>query len=246
MSDITFLVQGKLNEASISNVDTYLKYGKILFSGYKNDNPSLINIINNIASKNKNVAAILSDPVEKPEHNHQNIYLQGYTTLAGLQHIDTELTIKVRSDEKYENWEEFIKKLRENMDKYNTTNLFFRPHFRFKLHPSDHVIGSSTKLLNLTFSNLLANTIKAKNIGSEQKIFVSFLLSKGINLEGTDIKQLTTDNCIVTDFTKFGRYIMRYNSAGRNAIYTEQTNFRQTDKYVYVDELESIKSLDFL
>lgn len=79
------------------------------------------------------------------KYNKKNAYNQIYSCLEGLKVINTKYTIKVRSDEYYENLFPFFKKW--NTGKITTNNLFFRKFKHSPYHPSDHIISGETKKL---------------------------------------------------------------------------------------------------
>lgn len=167
MKDITFIIQGPLNNISLSKLDNYLKYGNVIISHWNDDNFFLLNDIN------KNVK-IVSDKLpieiesklvkwfhlEYPRNgifNRFNIYLQTITSLNGLLLCDTEFVIKVRSDEFRTNFDKFIQKIMNNPNKVITDNCFFRSDKVAKYHSSDHCFGGKTEILLKTFKNIKEN-----------------------------------------------------------------------------------------
>jgi hypothetical protein len=216
MKDLTFVIQGKAHPNSISNIENYLKYGKVIFSVYENDNPFLIQEIQFLCDKYEDVSLILN---ETPDfnfiqaYNRQNIYLQGYTTLNGLRQVNTEYAIKTRSDERFEDFSEFIKAIKEFPDKYTTINFIFRKDSAIKFHPSDHLMGSKTTLLINTFEILLSDMVQHVNTPSEVKIFVSFLKAKGIDPNIQDSKNITKNNSQIVNLRTFKKFVLKNNGA---------------------------------
>lgn len=166
-NEVTFIIQGSLNNISLSKLNIYLKYGKVIISHWNDDDFSLLNKID------KNVK-IISDKIpieiekklvkwfhlEYPKDgifNRFNIYLQTITTLNGLILCDTEYVIKIRSDEYRTNFKDFIDKIKNNPDKIITDNCFFRSDRVAKYHASDHCFGGKTNILLKTFKRIKEN-----------------------------------------------------------------------------------------
>jgi len=135
--DVTFVVQG------LSRLETYsklvtnlLRFGYVEISTWDVlDQPRVLNYIS-------------SNHIP----NGQNIYLQCYTTLSGLQKCTTKFAIKVRADEWYENFSLFIAAMKNYPNKITTHNLFFRTFGQYPYHLSDHVIGGTKENLLKMFS----------------------------------------------------------------------------------------------
>jgi len=89
-------------------------------------------------------------------YNEQNRYLQFVSTYAGLNEVDTEYVIKIRSDEYYSNLMPAIEKFLENPNKILTSNIFFRKTSYLRYHPSDHIIIAKTQLLREVYENCIA------------------------------------------------------------------------------------------
>jgi hypothetical protein len=244
MNDITFLIQGKLNTTSISSVENYLKYtDNIVFSFYEEDDIFLQEILDYVINKyKKNIKVVKNKTPEEKPYNSQNIFLQGFTTLKGLENVDTKFCIKLRSDEKYENFDTFIKTLYENPQKYNTINLFFRKDKYYKFHPSDHMIGCDTQLMKNTFNNLMSDTIKKEQLPAEVKIFLAFLKSKNINPDEKKSAMITRENCTITNLSKFNNFIIKYNGANSRDPNNYSNSITLTEKNLNKIENEVIST----
>jgi len=147
--NITFIIQGPLNKYSINNIDNYLEYGNIIISHWKNDD---LNLLKNV---NKNIKIVTNKNVKIDNvFNKYNIYLQCLTTLSGLRNVNTEYSIKVRSDEYRTDFSMFVDKIFKNPNKIITDNVFFRSKKYAKYCISDHCFGGKTEILLKSFENI--------------------------------------------------------------------------------------------
>lgn len=170
--DLTFIIQGRMvdRDLLIRNIRNLCKYGKVVLAVW-DITPEL------------DEAKILDYIRLNRINNEQNVYLQVYTTLNGLNSVDTPFVIKIRSDEYYYNFNPFISKIDENLDKIVTTNIFFRKTATHPYHISDHIIGGLTEHIKKMFTNCKRmleskKTFKMITRGiPEQWLTVGYLLS---------------------------------------------------------------------
>jgi hypothetical protein len=148
MKDFSIIIQGPLNDISLSNLEYYKIIGNVIISYWDSDDESLLN-------KYDLSEVVLVKNYYKKEFirffNNQNVYFQVYTTFNGLKKVNTKYVIKTRSDNKFEDLEPFIKLIYDNPDKFNCSNLHFRPIGYLPFHVSDILIGGETKLILKTF-----------------------------------------------------------------------------------------------
>lgn len=217
MKNITFVIQGKTHLNSISNVENYLKYGKVVFSCYENDDLELLKTIEELSKINLDVKFVKNKfppPYENYEqYNRQNSFLQAYSSLNGLKAVETEFAIKIRSDEYFENFSNFISSMLEFPEKFTTINFIFRKDSAYKFHPSDHLFGSKTEILLKCFEILMEKYIFEQNLPAEVKIFVSFLKAKNIFIDINNSKQLTKENSQIVNLRTFEKFIVKNNGA---------------------------------
>jgi hypothetical protein len=163
---ITFVIQGRILDAELfqKNLLNLCRYGHIVVSLTKES-------VETFVKQNKII-------------NDQNVYLQVQSTLDGLKKCTSNYSIKVRADEYYLNWDDFISKMVENPDKIITNNVFFRKVERYPFHISDHIIGGLTENMVDMFRNT-KRALETKRIPPhvsrcipEQWLTVGFLLSK--------------------------------------------------------------------
>ena len=177
MSDTTILVQGPIHPNCMVNIFNYLRYGNVVLSIWDNtpkfiENSKLLNPSKDIGkyvenflnfykpNQNNSIQIVLNKSItlkelhEKKIYNFFNCYLQFYTTVSGLDSINTKYTIKVRSDEYYTDLSPIIERMKKSSEKkIITTNTFFRKTPSFPWHPSDHVIAGTTDNLKNIFKN---------------------------------------------------------------------------------------------
>lgn len=168
--DFCLLIQGPLNEISVSTIDNYLdQVDRVVISYWKQDNISILEkkIIDK-SQKNKKIFLVKNDLPIIDDHiiNAQNCYLQFFSTYSGLRFIDHRFCIKVRSDESYENLRNVIFLLLEDTKKFITNDLYFRRDEVYKYHISDHMIAGS--------SSIMKNAFYMAKLFCEKKINVNF------------------------------------------------------------------------
>jgi len=217
MKQITFVIQGKAHINSILNVENYLKYGKVVFSCYENDDPKLLEIIEDLCETKPDVRIVKNrfpPPFQNFElYNRQNAFLQGYSSLNGLKIVDTEYAIKIRSDEYYENFSNFISSMISCPEKYTTINFIFRKDECYKFHPSDHLFGCKTEILLKCFEILMQRFIFEQTLPAEVRIFISFLRAKNVLIDLNNSKQITRDNSQIVNLRTFEKFIVKNNGA---------------------------------
>jgi len=148
-SDVTFIVQGRIKEdIFLKLVLNLLKFGQVILSTWE-------------VWDQTQVMEFISDN-EIP--NGQNVYLQVYSTLKGLEKCETEYAIKVRADEWYNDFTQYIQVMKESSDKITTHNMFFRKIGQYPYHISDHIIGGRTENLCKMFSMCKKNLEERKSL----------------------------------------------------------------------------------
>ena len=164
---VSIIIQGPLNERSISIINNYLEYGEVVVSCWETDD---ISLLDNYKNKIKIVVNKYSDiEVKKKKPGSQAPWIyQNYTTLNGLKAAEGYFCIKVRSDESYPILDPLIDKLKYFRDTKNpetnryqeykiiTSNIYFRYDWHEKFHPSDHIIAGTRERMIESFklSNL--------------------------------------------------------------------------------------------
>jgi len=170
--DLTFIIQGKMvdRDLLIRNIRNLCRYGKVVLAIW-DITPGL------------DEAKILDYIRLNRINNEQNVYLQVYTTLNGLNSVNTPFVIKVRADEYYSNFNPLIDRMNGNLNKIITTNIFFRKTVTHPYHISDHIIGGLREHVQKMFTNCKRMLESKKSFRMitrgipEQWLTVGYLLS---------------------------------------------------------------------
>lgn len=198
-NNFTLVFQGPLHQNFIYGLlNNYQNYtDNIIISHWDTDNLELLKYLEeyNIPSK------IITNKFHKNLNvfNGQNVYYQVYTTLKGMEEVNTEYVLKLRTDQWFGNLEPFFDAVIKNEDKYVCSNLHFRPDSLIKYHPSDKLIGGKTNLLLETFK------IALNRIQNNTQI----LLAGGYMY--SDDREVCTDELIT-------KYLKLYNYSDSNRV----------------------------
>lgn len=147
-SNLTIVIQGNLQQETLEFYkQNYYSYNVIISTWTNNHTVQSIGEIpeNWIIVKNR----------RPRDHGHQNIYLQIYSTLYGLEKVNTKYCIKMRADEYISNIDYIYKYILNNDNKLYTLPIWFRRWDHFAYHISDHLIAGSTDNLRLMFKTAL-------------------------------------------------------------------------------------------
>jgi hypothetical protein len=155
--DFTIIIQGPLNDISISNIENYLKFGHVVISSwkenlnsyfddklkyFKNDISIILHTLGHDYDEKGNQLpdsiwhdlharyGLLYRTNEKGEReaDFQNIAKQVSSTLMGLQETKTKFSIKTRSDESFSNLSPICDLLIKNEDKLITNDFWCMNH----------------------------------------------------------------------------------------------------------------------
>lgn len=168
ISDLTIIIQGKLQKETLDfYIENYKKYS-VIISTWTTNNIDISNVPDNFIIIKK----------DKPQdHGHQNIYLQIYSTLHGLELVKTKYCIKMRADEYVSNIEYIYNSILNDDSKLYTLPIFFRPWNYISYHISDHLIAGNTDNLRLMFETAL---YRPKDHNVTEVIFTRGYLEKKI------------------------------------------------------------------
>jgi hypothetical protein len=237
----TFLIQGGYDFRQIKNQHAiYCIFGNVTLSTWKNYN--IDNVKRFISSNNC--------------CNAQNIYLQMYTTYNGVKSINTEYTIKTRTDEFYSDWGYFLSQMTDNPNKIICNNIFFRKDSR-KLHISDHVLGGKTSLLTRITEKCLDNLVDKERIPNKNNMLLwiapeTWITTSHLELvydydhvynNKGDTKKMMSDNYHVVDIEKMGHYYVLFKHNRRKHIFVRDNRDRITRFRSDIIEMTSINEL---
>ena len=205
--DITFIVQGKLDDKIyFKNISNLVRYGMVVES---------------IWGRNDLVEECVNEHIRANGiNNGQNIYYQVYSVVEGLKKCETEYVIKVRGDEYYDNWEKYIKKIKEERSKIITTNIFFRHPKNKAYHISDHIIGGTRENMEKMFYSCKDNLDKKKILVlanshiPEQLLTISYLNELNIDITIKNANENTVKYFYIVDLNDFEDFIVTYTVSG--------------------------------
>jgi hypothetical protein len=222
------VIQGPLNESSLSNISNYQKTTKniVISTWDKYDDSTKSHI-----PEDPNIVFVASDSGwalnwRGVYYNNANIALQAITTLKGLDKVKTKYAIKVRSDEIYTDISQFAETMKVNKEKLITNNVLFQPDDVEKFHPSDHVIGGTTNNMLGTFEKLENYCAKyaergivpltGKELGidslevisPETLMCICFLQHRGVDISINKSKEIMLSNFDIVPTEKMGRYMI--------------------------------------
>lgn len=235
--NVTLVIQGPMHPNAIIMMKMHAHAFDIVFSTWK-VNPEEENKIEEHLREVECTKLVFNN-IDSLEfmNNQSNRYYQFYTTLKGMQLVDTEYAIKIRSDEYYTDLSPFVEKMLENPEKIVTNEVFFRDprsstNENFMLHPSDHLYGGKTEDLvnmlrksvddckNHTVEDLdrMLGSIKNRSyvIVPEQHLFANYLITRhGVNLSGEKLTvakamKLTKKNCEIVKSSDLGFYCISF------------------------------------
>ena len=122
---------------------------KIIVSNWKNDSIK-------ITTNNKKVIFVQNDSNEVIGYNHFHVQSQAVTIVNAFKiGVETEFVIKVRSDWAYTNFENIIKKHKQDVSKILCSNIYFRPTRIYPYHCSDHLVVTTSKIFLSAWTMLL-------------------------------------------------------------------------------------------
>lgn len=244
--DVTFIIQGSQNLEK-------LKYQHCIYGIFGNVELSTWDLYDEASIKEK----IVKEKIV----NDQNVYLQMYTTKKGLERVSTPWVIKVRSDEIYSDWQDFIAMMKDDSDnpdnsnKLICSNVFFRRK-AICLHNSDHIMGGRKETLKAIVSNCMKHLEqgKPKSINNmllwrapEVWITTSHLENlygfekTFMNLNIGELKKMMQDSFHIVSVELMGKYLISYMQNFTRREITRETKYKfRTDVF----ELYNINQLD--
>jgi hypothetical protein len=193
---VSIIIQGRLNERSISKIPEYLKQGEVVVSCWENDN---LRLLDKYKDKIKTVINTYPNPVIYQHLAQAPWIYQHHSTSNGLREATSHFSIKVRSDEAYPVLAPLIDKLIKQNEERDpitgefenriiTSNIYFRKDKEAQFHPSDHLVAGTTSRMRDCFNRarFLCSLKESKAIKfPEQLLCQSIIESKWNNKRGS-------------------------------------------------------------
>lgn len=236
---LTILIQGPLrNNLCLTTLDSYLKYGKVLLVVYKNDDTS------EIESKFPLVRIIkLEYPDVSNKYNFNNTFVQTNGILEGLKLVDTEFTIRVRSDESFPDLTKFIENIKTYPNKIHVSNLYSFKDDEHKFCMGNHIFAGKTNILLSSFEwaySACENNADNTQIDSGELYFfdnagvkikmwseilqtISYLVALGVEISAEHSKDIMIEHFFMTpliDFPNF-KWTHKYTNYGEITQFTQ-------------------------
>jgi hypothetical protein len=233
--NITFVTQGKYDDAIYAILSCILFiFGNVIHSSWRHL---------------KNYDEISLNITINEWKNPYNLYYQTYTTLRGIEKVETEWVIKVRADELYIDWDIFISIMKSNPDKIICNNVYFYYGKRYIYHISDHILGGKIDNIKTMFQNCITNLQKQKSEypyfinHAEQILTYSYLSSiypKESLINNIDLsRKLLIKHFIVVPITEFINYYITSNYKGCKVIVTPKTY----NDYKFITPIDNIQQI---
>lgn len=245
----TILIQGPIrNNLYQEYLTCYKKYGDVVFVAYKNDNTDQIE---------KEYPWVKFIKIDIPDtsncFNFNNTFLQTNGILVGLNNINTEFTIRVRSDESFPNMDKFIENIKNHSDKIHVSNLYsFRDHV-FKFCLGNHIFASKTEIAKKAFSwaynacifnnkdidfidgDLYVKDTNGKLIKSWSEILqtISFIKALNVNLDSENSKNIIKQNFYMTPLRDFPNFKWAHKFNNYQPITSENTDVGYDPNWEY-------------
>tara|TARA_R110000824_G_scaffold359891_4_gene547535 strand:+ start:2042 stop:2821 length:780 start_codon:yes stop_codon:yes gene_type:complete len=235
-SDFTILIQGPLNEVSLSNVENYKKFGNVVISHWEQDDEELKEIAKETgATIVENWMPARSGKVGVDKES--TFYWAVKSTHEGLKLCKSKYTIKTRSDEKFENLQPLIDLFLSDDSKFVCGNIFVLKISRDAeqqkpLHLGDHIFVSKTQELLSAYTSMTDMYDGKKDLmgwadqttwSAEQVLGLSILIERVAdrnidfsNLGGPDgWRELFTQNFEVIDIRDLKDYVVQWQHGNR-------------------------------
>lgn len=230
---LSILIQGPLNKdsACLDFIKNYQKYGDVVISCYDN-NQSAIKILEDqfndldILCNNFDVEKLFSKGLNYGLCPDSTFIWALYTQLQGLYHIDSDYTLKVRTDEGYEYLDDFINMFLENDNKIICGNIFHKTKTGQRLHMGDHIFIGKTKILRQAVQKLFFMYLNHESFEQDETLYqnkycAETVLARSILRQiNPNIDKITDsdqeqefflNNILPYDTNGFKRFIARWN-----------------------------------
>jgi len=230
------VIQGPLDNTSISKVDEISsQFENVIISLWSEDDSSMLS---GIESKN---VFIFNQPTPDRETTtgvmkNSTFFYSISSTYLGLQNCTSNYTIKMRSDEYYEDFTPLKELFLENDDKFVFGNIFAKPWSHSMYHIGDHLFVAKTEFLlkaytilhdlytckGSLFENSWAVHGFPKYQTAENILALSFLKAKEIDSNLWNDKNTFLEHYNTIDITSLGNYVACWKHGG--AVYSSIKN----------------------
>lgn len=232
----------------------YIKYvDKVIISCYTNDDTSILE--KNIAGNDRIV--LVKNDCPTFHCNPCNMYVHAFSTLKGLEKVETEFTIKIRSNQFYTQIDKIITLVENNPSRYTVSNINTQNPYRYAYKVSDHLFAGKTEGLKFAMQQTLKwcheanNTVdKHGHLGhpetgsygqTEHVFFLAFLkylgynLSDILNISNQEKAKIMKDNLVIFHIDELKPYLWSCHPNSGQIVYKD--DFIYTDCISSTDEI---------
>jgi len=218
ISRFTVLIQGPLNPESQGAIENYKKYGDVVISSWDDSKlPSipegLLYISKPVPDRKSGVGFDRSSTWYWALHSQKN----------GFDVIESEYTIKVRSDERCLNLNPFVDTLLENPDKLVCGNIFAKKWDATPYHIGDHIYAVKTDKMRRALSWLADMYAERRPLEgwavqgpntAEQVLAHSFIHANRVGEVDLSKKETMLENFHVVDINRTEKFLAHWRCAG--------------------------------
>lgn len=214
-SQFSVMVQGPLDRCSLDNIAYYKTLGPVIISHWDTCDESLLDDIECCRVVKKPapiVKAYLRDTFDYQIHSILN----------GLSVVDTAYTIRMRSDERFDNLEPMLDKFNANVNKVVCGNIFFRKWNVSPFHIGDHLFVGRTDVLYETYHRL-AKSDHDFNPHAFPEHMLTHVMMDAILPEGTEHTRESFEECFdIVSLNDLKPFVVAHRHAG--VVYTDEFN----------------------
>ena len=170
-NDVSIIIQGPPNKTTLFSILNYKDLAEIIIC-FNNENDDTKEFEKLFLNKNIKIITYKKNVIKNEINNlnFPNAVYQFYSTKIGIDISTKKYCIKTRSDEFYENMDYFIQCVKNNENCVTTNDVFFRKFKFWKFSASDHLFGSSRKLMKQAFAFLL-DSLKEKDENKRYNLY---------------------------------------------------------------------------
>ncbi len=151
--DLTIIVQGPLNSVSLTHLDYYRPFGKIIVACWDNDDFSLLDGLTGIEVVHCKLEQRWSYPQQTLNYHILSMYNV-------LSHVKTKHVIRTRSDEYWGDVSRLVQKFEEDQTRVVFGNIFFHTWRTRGFHIGDHLFVGDTDVIRNTYIRLAEEAAK--------------------------------------------------------------------------------------
>ena len=256
MNNFSIVVQGPFDNYIWNRfhyTDNYLKYvDKVIISCYTNDDTTSLEAY----IKGNERVVLVKNECPSFHCNPCNMYVQAFSTLRGLEKVDTEFAIKIRANQFYTQIDKLTQAISEFPDKYTVCNINTIKVKRCSWQTSDHLFGGKTATLCVAMqqvldwchiyntgadkhSHLRVDELAPHPQNTERTFFFAVMKARGLNVKKMadvsvsreDVVKIMRSNIHIVDVEDLSPYVFSWHG-GSGIEYSEKHNNQETARNI--------------